>query len=163
MEVPPIVGAPAVTLTLYAAPSPTASVRLHAPTAVLTVWLLPVKVAVNAAIGGATTDKPPALSVPVAVVVSACATIGAAANALATNNPAMIREPRGLGKCLIRYLSARKPLLTVLTCATRRRLPLVARLTPAESRGFANPPRDGSALCSRPTQSITYRQRLSKT
>lgn len=104
IDTPPIDGAPADTLTLYAAPSPIASVRLQAPTGVLTVWLTPVSAAVKGAIGGATSDSPPALRVPVTVVVSACAATGAAANADKTTNPATIREPRVGVSLFMRYL-----------------------------------------------------------
>jgi len=61
-------------------------VRFHAPTAVLTVWLTPVRVAVNGVIAGATTGQTTGAQVPVALVVAACAAIGAAANADATNS-----------------------------------------------------------------------------
>jgi hypothetical protein len=71
IDVPPIVGAPADTLTLYAAPSPTASVSVYAPTVVLMDWLTPVNPAVNAVIAGAASESEPALIVPVALVVSA--------------------------------------------------------------------------------------------
>src|ERR1035437_7905249 len=91
IDVPAMVGAPAETATWEAAASPTASLTYQAPTAAWTVWLTPDSVPVNAVIVGASSDSEPAVRVPVALVVSACAAIGASANADAAASPIAAR------------------------------------------------------------------------
>jgi hypothetical protein len=88
------------------------------------------------------------------VVGAAFAATGTAPIAEATSSPAPTLATRGFTKFNISSASICKQVAFngASNAADDALAPMAARLTPAEARGFANPPHDGSALVGRPTQ-----------